>query len=75
MTLVPDEATDVPVVVARETVHTGLAPQSARAVWQQYVDYFRGGGGHYNARSWLNKLFFGEIKILEKREVAIRGLL
>ena len=43
MTLVPDEAIDVPVAV-REPGHTGLAPQSARAVWQQYIDYFRGGG-------------------------------
>ena len=43
MTLVPDEAIDVP-VAAREAGHTGLAPQSARAVRQQYVDYFRGRG-------------------------------
>ena len=43
MTLVPDEAIDVP-AVAREPGHTGLAPQSARAVRQQYVEYFMGRG-------------------------------
>ena len=62
MTLVPDEATDVPVVVARETVHTGLAPQSARAVWQQYVDYFRGGGAITMPDLGSINYFLGKVK-------------
>ena len=73
MTLVPgDEAIDVP-VVAREPVAIQAWPPKAHVLCGTNMSIILGVGGHYNARSWLNKLFFWERKIVEKKGVAIRG--